>query len=308
MDAGKTTDDHGARTLLEDGTKLTQVELDGCPGIPAEVKVESDEAGERPLDKPPYSYVALIAMAIKDSSETRLTLSGIYDYIVSKFPFYEKNKKGWQNSIRHNLSLNECFVKIPRDTGGDRKGNYWTVDPAFEDMFEKGNYRRRKRVKRPYRAPPPSSSGIITPYLPPGTPVEYAESYVRALQEKQHLYMQAAPPPVHAARGSWALCHQSSPPTSGGYGPTAVIHGHGRCVSPGGGYAAGAVGYHYPGAGHFRPPFGAHRHTSSVHCVPHGGYPYGGGMAPQPMGPDGGGVSMANYSQFYARQSEMLYF
>ncbi|CAL8236517.1 unnamed protein product [Arctogadus glacialis] len=46
-----------------------------------------------PSQKPPYSYVALIAMAIRESSEKRLTLSGIYQYIISKFPFYEKTRK-----------------------------------------------------------------------------------------------------------------------------------------------------------------------------------------------------------------------
>lgn len=95
--------------------------------------------------KPPFSYVALICMAIASSVEKKLTLSDIYNFIMQRFPFYKTCRANWKNSIRHNLTLNDCFVKLPRDPRAAGKGNYWTIDPNSVDMFDNGSFLRRRR-------------------------------------------------------------------------------------------------------------------------------------------------------------------
>ncbi|XP_042335914.1 forkhead box protein D3-like [Sceloporus undulatus] len=111
-------------------------------------EIETPRAGMSPdlLDKPNQSYIALISTAILSSPEKKLLLSDIYQWIMDKYPYFKNKEKSWRNSVRHNLSLNECFVKAGRSENG--KGHFWAIHPANLEDFSKGDYHRRRARRR----------------------------------------------------------------------------------------------------------------------------------------------------------------
>lgn len=87
--------------------------------------------------KPTHSYAMLIGMAILRAPNRRLTLAQIYKWISETYSYYSCADAGWQNSIRHNLSLNKAFVKQERPKDDPGKGNYWAIESGMEQQFIK---------------------------------------------------------------------------------------------------------------------------------------------------------------------------
>eukprot|EP00069_Balaena_mysticetus_P010823 bmy_06794T0 len=99
----------------------SQAKVEGPPGASASWP---DSVSERP----PYSYMAMIQFAINSTERKRMTLKDIYTWIEDHFPYFKHiAKPGWKNSIRHNLSLHDMFV---RETSANGKVSFWTIHPS----------------------------------------------------------------------------------------------------------------------------------------------------------------------------------
>ncbi|XP_055213565.1 forkhead box protein M1 isoform X12 [Gorilla gorilla gorilla] len=103
-------------------------------------------------ERPPYSYMAMIQFAINSTERKRMTLKDIYTWIEDHFPYFKHiAKPGWKNSIRHNLSLHDMFV---RETSANGKVSFWTIHPSanryltLDQVFKQQQKRPNPELRR----------------------------------------------------------------------------------------------------------------------------------------------------------------
>uniref|UniRef100_A0A8C9ZTD7 Fork-head domain-containing protein n=1 Tax=Sander lucioperca TaxID=283035 RepID=A0A8C9ZTD7_SANLU len=107
------------------------------------------------FSKPSLSYIALIAKVLLSSPSQKLNLASIYRAMEERFPYLRSRGRSWRNSVRHNLSVNDCFVKVSRCEDG--RGHYWGVHKAHLRDFQQGNFRQYRKSR---------SLGCVEPQCP----------------------------------------------------------------------------------------------------------------------------------------------
>uniref|UniRef100_S4RRD6 Fork-head domain-containing protein n=1 Tax=Petromyzon marinus TaxID=7757 RepID=S4RRD6_PETMA len=152
--ATQTDSDHTAEAtslkMCADQLAAPEASSPGCAhptaAAVAVIAGKGKSGGYTRLNKPAASYTALIATAIQDSPQKKLTLLEIIGRLQQQYECFNGAYKGWKNSVRHTLSVNKCFVKVPRDASRPyAKDNFWTLAAVEDYVNADGTFRPRRR-------------------------------------------------------------------------------------------------------------------------------------------------------------------
>lgn len=172
-------------------------------GVMMESTETIDYADDSAKDlKPPHSYAQLIGMAILSTPEQQMTLNNIYKWIMANYAFYRFNTGGWQNSIRHNLSLNKAFTKIARRTDEPGKGMKWMIEPSeFDNFVQQG----MKGCRRPNPLP-----GTQSTLGSPNSPMNLLRQGMNGIKKDEEIT-----PPMNAYRMAYPAALEAYTPDRG---------------------------------------------------------------------------------------------
>lgn len=181
-----------AATIRDPRAKKVKTEDNALPPYDSFPPISDDGT------KPPHSYAQLIGMAILRSPMRRLTLAQIYKWISDNYSFYNPNDAGWQNSIRHNLSLHKNFIKIERPKDDPGKGNYWGIEPGTEHQFLK---------EKPPRKSAPSAENlpVMSTRLEPSTRPALHMGLSEPTLPPQGSRRQSALPPLPTSQATMSM-------------------------------------------------------------------------------------------------------
>ncbi|KAL8952799.1 MAG: hypothetical protein Q9222_001303 [Ikaeria aurantiellina] len=105
-------------------------------------------------------YAQLIFRALKGAPGHRMVLKDIYSWFEKHTNKANGSSKGWQNSIRHNLSMNGGFKKVDQDLSAEeaKRGFIWVLEPSAlaEGVKSTTRYRKHGSNKKVHKSGHPA--------------------------------------------------------------------------------------------------------------------------------------------------------
>ena len=98
--------------------------------------------------KPLFTFTELLLMAIEASPMNHCTYDDVYQFLQQEYPYFcQLLDTDWKSDVRHTLSQNKCFIKLPNYCESPNNvQHYWTINkssPQFQVIQSSGKLKAR---------------------------------------------------------------------------------------------------------------------------------------------------------------------